>query len=257
MIEVENLTKLYGDFRALDRVSFKVAKGEVLAFLGPNGAGKSTTMKILTGYLKPNGGTARVDGLDVLRDSHAVREHIGYLAETTPLYYDMQVNEFLALAARLRGIRGAKRQERFAWVVETCFLAEFWRKPIGQLSRGQKQRVGFAAAVLHDPKVLVLDEPTAGLDPNQIHEVRTLIKSFAGKKTIILSTHILQEVHAMCDRVVLIDAGRIVADSSVSELEQRFGKLERAFEELTIGAGKSSGSGSEPVATAGGESHDV
>jgi len=250
MIEVENLTKLYGDFRALDDVSFNVGQGEVLAFLGPNGAGKSTTMKILTGYLKPNGGTARVDGMDVLSDSHGVRECIGYLPETTPLYYDMQVNEFLRLAGNLRNVRGALRRERFAWLAETCFLTEFWRKPIGQLSRGQKQRVGFAAAIIHDPAVLVLDEPTAGLDPNQIHEVRDLIRSFAGHKTIILSTHILQEVHAMCDRVVLIDAGKIVADSTVADLEQRFGDLDQAFESLTIG------SDATPVA-ASGESHDA
>ena len=236
MIEVENLTKLYGDFRAVDNASFKVEKGEIRAFLGPNGAGKSTTMKILTGYLKPNGGTARIGGMDVVSESHAVRERIGYLPETTPLYYDMQVNEFLGLAASLRKIHGPRRRERMEYVAGTCFLEEFWRKPIGQLSRGQKQRTGFAAAILHDPDVLILDEPTAGLDPNQIHEVRSLIKGFAGEKTIILSTHILQEVHAMCDRVVLINAGKVVADGTVAELESRYSDLERAFEELTVGA---------------------
>jgi len=236
MIEVESLTKLYGDFRALDNVSFGVKKGEVLAFLGPNGAGKSTTMKILTGYIAPNSGGASIGGLDVVTESRAVRERIGYLPETTPLYYDMQVNEFLTLAARLRGMPRALRLGRMGWVAEICFLKPFWRKPIGQLSRGQKQRVGFATAILHDPDVLILDEPTAGLDPNQILEVRALIRSFAGHKTILLSTHILQEVHAMCDRVVLIAQGRIAADSTVADLESRYDNLEMAFRELTGGA---------------------
>ncbi|MHC4848947.1 MAG: ABC transporter ATP-binding protein [Planctomycetota bacterium] len=234
MIEVENLTKLYGDFKALDSVSFTVNQGEILAFLGPNGAGKSTT--ILTGYLAPNGGRASIAGLDVVGDSQAVRERIGYLPETTPLYYDMQVNEFLDLAGRLRGMGKTQRRGRMGWVAEICHLQPFWRKPIGVLSRGQKQRAGFAAAILHDPDVLVLDEPTAGLDPNQIHEVRELIKSFARHKTIILSTHILQEVHAMCDHLVLIHKGRIAADTTVAELEGAHGDLEKAFEELTGGA---------------------
>ena len=233
MIEVENLTKLYGDFRALDSVSFSVAQGEVLAFLGPNGAGKSTTMKILTGYLRPNGGSASIGGLDVVSDSRAVRERIGYLPETTPLYYDMQVSEFLTFAGKLRGLFGKLLKGRLGWVAEICALEPLWRKPIGVLSRGQKQRVGFAAAILHDPDVLVLDEPTAGLDPNQIQGVRALIKSFAEQKTIILSTHILQEVHAMCDHIVLIAKGGIVADSTVADLEAKHGDLETAFADLT------------------------
>ena len=257
MIEVESLTKLYGDFRALDDVSFSVGEGEVLAFLGPNGAGKSTTMKILTGYIAPNSGGAMIGGLDVVSDSLAVRKRIGYLPETTPLYYDMQVNEFLTLAARLRSMSGALRQGRLGWVAEICYLRPFWRKPIGQLSRGQKQRVGFAAAILHDPDVLVLDEPTAGLDPNQIHEVRELIRSFAGHKTIILSTHILQEVHAMCDRVVLINQGKIAADSTVDELETRYGDLESAFRELTGGAGGDLQPATDAVETETGETEEV
>jgi len=236
MIEVENLTKLYGDFRALDSVSFTVNQGEILAFLGPNGAGKSTTMKILTGYLAPNSGRASIAGHDVVVDSRAVRERIGYLPETTPLYYDMQVNEFLDLAGRLRGMGRTERRGRMGWVAEICHLQPFYRKPIGLLSRGQKQRTGFAAAILHDPDVLILDEPTAGLDPNQIQEVRALIKGFAHEKTIILSTHILQEVHAMCDHVVLIHKGRIAADSTVAELESKYQDLEAAFRELTGGA---------------------
>ncbi len=233
MIEVQNLTKLYGNFKALDRVSFEVPKGEIAAFLGPNGAGKSTTMKILTGFLSPNSGTATIGGRDVVEHSRAVRERIGYLAETTPLYYDMQVNEFLTFAARLRGISGRLRKERFEWVASICHLQPFWKKPIAHLSRGQKQRVGFAQAVLHDPEVLILDEPTAGLDPNQIVEVRALIKSFAEKKTIILSTHILQEVDALCDHIIVIDGGKIVADTTASSLREEHGELETAFHHLT------------------------
>ena len=236
MIEVENLTKLYGDFKALDSISFSVDQGGILAFLGPNGAGKSTTMKILTGYLAPHSGSASIAGMDVVTQSQAVRERIGYLPETTPLYYDMQVNEFLELAGRLRAMPKSLRRGRLGWVAEICHLQPFWRKPIGYLSRGQKQRVGFAQAIMHDPDVLVLDEPTAGLDPNQIQEVRSLIKSFAHKKTIILSTHILQEVHAMCDHLVMIHKGRIAADTSVAELERQHGDLETAFRELTGGA---------------------
>ncbi|MEM8886253.1 MAG: ATP-binding cassette domain-containing protein, partial [Planctomycetota bacterium] len=237
MIEVETLTKLYGDFKAVDGVSFKVEQGEVLAFLGPNGAGKSTTMKILTGYLAPSAGAASVDGFDVVDQSHEARERIGYLPETTPLYYDMQVDEFLWLATRMRSLPRGERRGRLGWVAEVCHLQPFWKKPIRFLSRGQKQRVGFAQAILHDPPVLVLDEPTAGLDPNQILEVRALIKEFARDKTIILSTHILQEVHAMCDRVVLIHKGRKAADSTVDALASKYGSLEDAFRELTGGAG--------------------
>ncbi len=233
MIEVQNLTKLYGDFKALDKVSFEVPKGQIAAFLGPNGAGKSTTMKILTGFLSPNSGTATIDGRDVVEHSRAVRERIGYLAETTPLYYDMQVNEFLTFAARLRGISGRLRKERFDWVSSICHLQPFWKKPIAHLSRGQKQRVGFAQAILHDPDVLILDEPTAGLDPNQIVEVRGLIKSFAEKKTIILSTHILQEVEALCEHIIVIDGGEIVADTTAPNLRKEHGDLETAFHYLT------------------------
>jgi ABC-2 type transport system ATP-binding protein len=244
MIEVENLTKLYGDFRALDDVTFSVGQGEVLAFLGPNGAGKSTTMKILTGYLAPNGGRASIGGMDVVTESRQIRERIGYLPETTPLYYDMQVNEFLSFTGKLRGIPRALRNGRLGWVVDICKIAEFWKKPIGVLSRGQKQRVGFAAAIMHDPDVLILDEPTAGLDPNQIQEVRSLIKSFAEKKTIILSTHILQEVHAMCDQIVLINHGRIAADTTVEELERKHGDLDTAFRALTVESAADSTTGS-------------
>jgi len=241
MIEVSGLTKLYGDFAALDDVSFSVPQGEILAFLGPNGAGKSTTMKILTGYLSPTSGSATLGGLDVTEHSVAIRQRIGYLPETTPLYYDMQVNEFLAFAARLRKVPRQLRQGRLGWVADICHLEPFWKKPIGVLSRGQKQRVGFAAAILHDPEVLILDEPTAGLDPNQIVDIRALIRSFAQRKTIILSTHILQEVNALATKVVIVNEGRIVADSTVASLCEEYGDLEQAFRALTtaqpVGAG--------------------
>jgi ABC-2 type transport system ATP-binding protein len=233
MIEVQGLSKHYGEFRALDQVTFRVPKGEILAFLGPNGAGKSTTMKILTGYLSPSAGKATIDGRDVVEHSLEIRQRIGYLPETTPLYYDMQVNEFLEFAARLRKIPRAERAGRLGWVASICHLEAFWRRPIGFLSRGQKQRVGFAQAILHDPDVLILDEPTAGLDPNQILDVRALIRSFSQKKTIVLSTHILQEVEALCDHVVVIHRGRIVADEASSALRQAHGTLEQAFHHLT------------------------
>jgi len=233
MIEVDGLTKRYGDFHALDGVTFRVPRGEILAFLGPNGAGKSTTMKILTGYLSPSSGRATIDGRDVVEHSLEIRRRIGYLAETTPLYYDMQVNEFLTFAARLRQIPRGVREGRLGWVASICHLESFWRKPIGFLSRGQKQRVGFAQAILHDPDVLILDEPTAGLDPNQILDVRALIRSFAQKKTIILSTHILQEVEALCDHVVVIHRGKIVADDTAANLRAAHGDLEQAFHHLT------------------------
>jgi ABC-2 type transport system ATP-binding protein len=233
MIEVSGLTKYYGDLAALSDVSFRVPHGEIVAFLGPNGAGKSTTMKILTGYISPSSGTATIDGMDVMQHPLEIRRRIGYLPETTPLYYDMQVDEFLKFAARLRRIPKDDRPGRLGWVAEVCHLGPFWRKPIGNLSRGQKQRVGFAQAILHDPKVLILDEPTAGLDPNQIIEVRELIKRFAKDKTIILSTHILQEVDAMASHIVVIHKGRIVSDTPADNLRSDHGTLEQAFRALT------------------------
>jgi len=249
MISVQRLTKYYGDFPALEDVSFEVDRGKILAFLGPNGAGKSTTMKILTGYLSPTSGGATIGGLDVVEHSIEIRRRLGYLPETTPLYYDMQVNEFLAFAARLRKIPASERRGRLGWVAGICHLESFWKRPIGYLSRGQKQRVGFAQAIMHDPEVLILDEPTAGLDPNQILEVRDLIRQFAEHKTIVLSTHILQEVHALCDHVVVIHRGGIVADTSVGELQREHGDLEKAFRALTT---------AQPVAaTAGLGGHDA
>jgi ABC-2 type transport system ATP-binding protein len=237
MIEVSGLTKYYGTFPALRDVTFSVPKGEILAFLGPNGAGKSTTMRILTGYISPSAGRATVAGTDVADHPLEVRRRIGYLAETTPLYYDMQVNEFLAFTARLRAIPRRDRPGRLGWAAEVCHLASFWKRPIGLLSRGQKQRVGFAQAILHDPDVLILDEPTAGLDPNQIVDVRDLIRRFAQAKTIILSTHILQEVEALSDHVIIVNEGRIVADTPAGELRKAHGSLEQAFHALTRGKG--------------------
>ncbi|MHC4133449.1 MAG: ABC transporter ATP-binding protein [Planctomycetota bacterium] len=233
MIEVSGLTKYYGDSAALRDVSFRVPHGEIVAFLGPNGAGKSTTMKILTGYISPSSGTATIDGMDVVEHPLEIRRRIGYLAETTPLYWDMQVDEFLKFAARLRRIPRDEQAGRLGWVAGICHLGPFWRKPIGNLSRGQKQRVGFAQAILHDPKVLILDEPTAGLDPNQIIEVRELIKRFAEDKTIILSTHILQEVDAMAGHIVVIHKGKIVSDTPADKLRSDHGTLEQAFRALT------------------------
>ncbi len=246
MIEVSGLTKYYGTFAALQDVSFSVPKGEILAFLGPNGAGKSTTMKILTGYISPSAGRASVAGADVADHPLEVRRRLGYLPETTPLYYDMQVNEFLAFTARLRGVRRADRAGRLGWVADICHLDSFWKRPIGVLSRGQKQRVGFAQAILHDPEVLILDEPTAGLDPNQILDVRSLIRRFAAMKTIILSTHILQEVDALSDHVIIVDKGRIVADTRAGDLRREHGSLEQAFHALTKGAAGDRGNSPPP-----------
>ncbi|HEX5138585.1 MAG TPA: ATP-binding cassette domain-containing protein [Planctomycetota bacterium] len=252
MIEVSGLTKFYGDFPALRDVTFSVPKGEILAFLGPNGAGKSTTMKILTGYISPSAGRATVAGTDVIEHPLDVRRRIGYLPETTPLYYDMQVDEFLGFTARLRGIPAHARRGRLAWVAEMCHLDAFWKRPIGVLSRGQKQRVGFAQAILHDPEVLILDEPTAGLDPNQILDVRALIRRFSQVKTIILSTHILQEVDALSDHVVIVNEGKIVADTHAGELRRQHGSLEQAFHALTRGGAGGSGEPLTPAAPAEG-----
>ncbi len=251
MIEVSGLTKYYGTFPALQDVTFSVPKGEILAFLGPNGAGKSTTMKILTGYISPSAGAATVAGKDVVEHPLEIRRRIGYLPETTPLYYDMQVNEFLAFAARLRAIPRRLRAGRLGWVAATCHLESFWKRPIGVLSRGQKQRVGFAQAILHDPEVLILDEPTAGLDPNQILDVRALIRRFAEVKTIILSTHILQEVDALSDHVIIVNAGRIVADTRANDLRREHGGLEQAFHVLTKGGAGETGDAARKVAAGG------
>jgi len=221
MIEVEGLTKNYGAFRAVDKVSFNVRKGEVLGFLGPNGAGKSTTMKILTCYLSPTAGRAVVAGHDVFSESLEVRKRIGYLPEDTPIYRDMTVLEFLQFAADMRGMERSKSQGRIREIGQRCGLTDVAGKLVGELSKGFRQRVGLAQAMLHDPDIVILDEPTSGLDPNQIVEIRSLIKEIGKEKTVILSTHILPEVQATCSRVVIISGGKLVADGTPDELRAR------------------------------------
>jgi len=220
MIEVENLTKIFGKQHAVDKAYFNIQKGEIVGFLGPNGAGKSTTMKITTCYLPPSSGTVRVCGFDVRTHSRDVRKNIGYLPEHNPLYLDMYVKESLGFVGELHGLWGKQKRERVAEMIELTGLVREQGKKIGALSKGYRQRVGLAQALLHDPPVLILDEPTTGLDPNQIVEIRQLIKTLGKEKTIVFSTHIMQEVEALCDRAIIINAGKIVADSPVSELQQ-------------------------------------
>jgi len=221
MIQVENLTKVYGATRAVDDVTFNVRKGEVLGFLGPNGAGKSTTMKVLTCYLAPTGGRAKVAGFDVFDNSLEVRRHLGYLPEDTPLYKDMTVLEYLQFAAAMRGMASNRSEKRIKEIGGRCGLHEVAGKLVGELSRGYRQRVGLAQAMLDDPDILILDEPTSGLDPNQIVEIRQLIKEVGKEKTVILSTHILPEVQATCSRILIISSGKLVADGSPDELRAR------------------------------------
>jgi ABC-2 type transport system ATP-binding protein len=211
LIEVQDLTKAYGDVTAVDHVSFTVNRGEILGFLGPNGAGKTTTMRILTGYMPATSGTARVAGFDVFADSMEVRRRIGYLPENPPLYPDMTVEGYLDFVARIKNVPGEKRGERITDALEKTSLVDKRTELIKRLSRGYKQRVGLAQALVHDPDVIILDEPTVGLDPKQIIEVRKLIKGLAGSHTIILSTHILPEVSMTCDRVVIINKGKVAA----------------------------------------------
>ncbi len=218
MIEVERLEKTYGFARALKGISFAVQKGEVIGFLGPNGAGKSTTMKILTGYLLPSGGSASVAGHDVVEDSLAVRRCIGYLPESTPLYGEMRVDDYLRFVADIRGVPRGRQKAALARVVELCGLSRVTGKNIIELSKGFKQRVGLAQAIVHEPAVLILDEPTSGLDPNQIVEVRKLIERLGTEHTVVLSTHYLQEVEKSCSRVIIVNQGEIVADGTRQEL---------------------------------------
>jgi len=221
MIQVDNLTKNYGTNCAVDRVSFNVHKGEVLGFLGPNGAGKSTTMKILTCFLAPTQGSVKVAGFDVFDESLQVRQRVGYLPEDTPLYKDMSVLEHLDFAANMHGMKGDRVQARIKEIGGRCGLAEVAGKLVGELSKGYRQRVGLAQAMLHDPDILILDEPTSGLDPNQIAEIRALIKEVGKEKTVILSTHILPEVQATCSRMLIISGGKLVADGTPDELRAR------------------------------------
>jgi ABC-2 type transport system ATP-binding protein len=221
MIEVNDLTKDYGATRAVDGVTFNVRRGEVLGFLGPNGAGKSTTMKMLTCFLSPTAGRATVAGHDVFDDSIAVRRRIGYLPEDTPIYRDMTVREFLEFAAEMRGMTADSLEGRIKEVGQRCGLGDVAGKLVGELSKGFRQRVGLAQAMLHDPDILILDEPTSGLDPNQIVEIRSLIKEIGREKTVILSTHILPEVQATCSRILIISGGKLVADGTPEALRAR------------------------------------
>ena len=221
MIEVESLTKRYGRATAVDGVSFRVERGEVLGFLGPNGAGKTTTMRILTCYLPPSAGTARVAGYDVFAEPMEVRRRVGYLPETPPLYPDMTVEEYLGFCAKIKGVSPGERRSRVGDAVEKCRVGEVRSTLIAKLSKGFRQRVGLAQAILHNPEVLILDEPTAGLDPKQIIETRELIRGLGGEHTIILSTHILPEVSMTCGRVVIINQGRVVAEDSPENLTRR------------------------------------
>ena len=218
-IKVESLRKDFGAFTAVDGVTFDVNRGEVLGFLGPNGAGKSTTMKMITGFLAPSGGQIRVDGMDVGRHSKEVKQRIGYLPEGAPAYGDMTVTGFLGFIADIRGYRGMEKRERIQAAIDKVNLAGVVHKPIDTLSKGFKRRVGMAQAILHDPPILVMDEPTDGLDPNQKHEVRELIRAMAQDKAILISTHILEEVNAICDRAVIIAHGRLVFDGTPQALE--------------------------------------
>lgn len=221
MVRLERLTKRFGDVRAVEEVSFSVGRGEVLGFLGPNGAGKSTTMRMLTGYLLPTSGTAKVMGFDVVERAREVKKRIGYLPEGAPLYADMSPLALLRFVGGMRGLEGKELERKIARAIELTSLEEVAHRPIDTLSKGFRRRVGLAQAILHDPPVLVLDEPTDGLDPNQKHEVRKLIKAMSAEKAIIVSTHILEEVDAVCDRAVIIARGRIVADATPEELERR------------------------------------
>lgn len=232
-IEVQQLTKVYGSQRAVDAVSFSVKPGEIVGFLGPNGAGKSTTMKIATGYLPPSEGTVVVAGHDVRTDSMAVRRNLGYLPEHNPLYLDLFVKEFLHFIGQLHGLKGEDLRRRIGEVVELVGLTVEQRKKIGQLSKGYRQRVGLAQALLHNPPVLILDEPTTGLDPNQLADIRQVIKAIGREKTVLFSTHIMQEVEALCDRAVIISRGRLVADATLAELRRPGQSLEEVFRELT------------------------
>jgi len=227
MIEAKGLTMHYGPVRALDDVSFQVKQGEIVGLLGPNGAGKSTTMKILTTYLYPTAGQAVVGGINVQEEPLKARRIIGYLPEILPLYQDMEVKEYLDFVGRARGLSGGKLKERMSSVVASCGLEPMFRKVVRELSKGFKQRTALAQALIHDPDVIILDEPTSGLDPHQILGIRELIGHLAAEKTVILSTHILQEVEAMADRIVIINQGQIVGDGTIEELRERAKDMER------------------------------
>jgi ABC-2 type transport system ATP-binding protein len=234
LIEVQGLTKFYAERPAIQDVTFSVPRGQVLGFLGPNGAGKSTTMRILTGFIGATSGSASVGGFDVFKQSLEVRRRVGYLPETTPLYNEMRVDGFLKLMCKLRGVPPSRRRARVGEAIESCGLEERRTEVIGRLSRGLRQRVGLAQAIVHEPDALILDEPTAGLDPGQTRETRDLIKQLGRRHTVILSSHILSEVEATCDRVLIINEGRIVADGAPGKLAQRLGSGRRHEVEMVV-----------------------
>lgn len=228
MISVKNLTKYYGDFQALKGVSFEIKSGEIVGILGPNGAGKSTTLRILTCYFNPTSGDAIIDGKSILDEENNVKKIIGYLPESAPLYNDMCVFDYLVYMADIQELERSKLNERLHYVVNVCGLKEVISKPIGELSKGYKQRVGLAGAIIHDPKILILDEPTNGLDPNQIVEIRELIKELGKEKTVLVSTHILSEVEATCSRAIIINKGNIIADDTPENLSLNFGNNDKS-----------------------------
>ena len=247
MIEIKNLTKDFGPLRAVDGISFKVGRGEVLGFLGPNGAGKSTTMKMITGFLAPTSGTASICGHDIETDPRAAKQKLGYLPEGAPAYADMTPAAFLDFIADIRGLTGDKKKRRLAEVVHLVHLESVLHQRIETLSKGYKRRVGLAQAIVHDPEVLVLDEPTDGLDPNQKHEVRALIRSMSKDKAIVLSTHILEEVEAVCTRAIIIANGRVLFDGTPKELVAQ-GALDEVFRKITTGDFRKVAHSSTPVA---------
>jgi ABC-2 type transport system ATP-binding protein len=234
MINAERLTKWFGNFLAVDSVDFQIPRGQVVGFLGPNGAGKTTTIRMITGFLPPTDGTVTVDGVDVTKDVLGVRRRIGYLPESAPLYVEMRVEELLRFRARLFGIAKANRKAAIDRVIERCTLGEVRRRPIQQLSRGFRQRVGLASVLLHEPPVLILDEPTVGLDPQQIRDVRQLIRDLAGEHTVLLSTHILPEAEASCDRLLVIARGRVRAEGTIDELRALAAKRQRYVVETAM-----------------------
>ena len=233
MIEAKGLCKYYGSFKAVENMAFSVPKGKVVAFLCPNGAGKSTTMKLLTGFISASAGEAKIAGFDMATDRLKAAEVLGYLPENGPLYPDMTPRESLTFTGEIRGLKGERLASAIDRVVNICDLKEVYDKAIGKLSKGYRQRVGMAQALLHDPEVIIMDEPTSGLDPNQIRTVRDTIKELGKNKTILLSTHILQEVEAMCDRVVFISEGQLVFDGTVEEFKKKNSNLDDVFYDLT------------------------
>jgi len=237
MIRVSELTKRYARNTAVDHISFEVEKGQIVGFLGPNGAGKTTTMRVLTCFLPPSSGTATVAGYDVLEQPLEVKKRIGYLPETPPLYPEMDTEEYLLFVGKLKGLSGGELRQRVDTVCERCAIADVKQKLLGKLSKGYRQRVGLAQAIIHNPDVLILDEPTAGLDPKQINETRDLIKSLAGDHTIILSTHILPEVEQTCQQVIIINKGKLVATDSVNNLQSRARGVESVLVEVGTGKG--------------------